>query len=120
MGIAKTRTHLGLASSTSTQLHLPPPKSFQPPSSSLQHLQRYKNQNIALNWAIFLNLGRKIQSYLFYLKMSRHGILEVVIPNPNLDFRSFYPKTHFWANLGRKSQSCPFYMKLAHMVSWRS
>ena len=47
--------------STSTQLHLPPPSSFQPPPSSLQHPQQYSNQNIARNWAIFPNLGRKIQ-----------------------------------------------------------
>ena len=53
--------------STSTQHHPPPPSSFQPPPSSfqlppspLQHPQRYKYQNIARNWAISPNLGRKI------------------------------------------------------------
>ena len=42
MGIAKPCTHL----------HPPPPNSFQLPSSFLKHPQRYKNQNIAHNWAI--------------------------------------------------------------------
>ena len=48
---------------TSTHLHPPPPSSFQPPPSSLQHPQQYLNQNIAHNWAISPNLGRKIKSY---------------------------------------------------------
>ena len=43
---------------TSTQLHPPPP-------SSLQHPQQYLNQNIARNWAISPNLGRKIKSCPF-------------------------------------------------------
>ena len=47
---------------TSTQLHPPPPSSFQPPRSSLQHPQQYLNQNIASNWAISPNLGQKIKS----------------------------------------------------------
>ena len=46
---------------TSTQLHPPPPSSFQPPPNSLQHPQQYLNQN----WAIFPNLGRKSKSYPF-------------------------------------------------------
>ena len=56
LDIAKPCTHLLLTPSTSirlhpappasTQLHSPPPSSFQPPASSLQHPQRYKNQNI--------------------------------------------------------------------------
>ena len=43
---------------SSTQLHPPPP-------SSLQHPQQYLNQNIACNWAISPNLGRKIKSCTF-------------------------------------------------------
>ena len=100
----------------STQLHPPPPSSFQPPSSSihlhpahfslhlaLQRSQQYLNQNIARNWVISPNLGRKTQSCLFWLKISSHHILEVLIPNPNLDFWNSDPKIHFWANLGQKS-----------------
>ena len=43
---------------TSTQLHPPPP-------SSLQHPQRYNNQNIAPNWAISPNLHRKFKVVRF-------------------------------------------------------
>ena len=97
--------------SSSTQLHPPRSSSFQPPPSSLQHPQQYSNQNIAPNWAIFQNLGRKIQSCPFWLKIRCHGILEVLIPNPNLDFWNSDPKSRFWVNLGQKSQSCPFCLK---------
>ena len=68
MGITKPCTHLHTAPSTSTQviptsiqLHSPPPSSFQSPPSSLQHPQQYLNQNIARNWEISPNLGRKIK-----------------------------------------------------------
>ena len=42
-----------------TQLHPPPPSSFQPPPSSLQHPQQYLNENITGNCAIYPNLGHK-------------------------------------------------------------
>ena len=71
---------------TSTQLHPPPPSSFQLPPSSLQHPPQYLNQNIARNWAISPNLGQKIKSCPFRLKISTYGILEVLVPNPDLDF----------------------------------
>ena len=71
---------------TSTQLHPPPPSSFQLPPSSLQHPQQYLNQNIARNWTISPNLGQKIKSCPFRLKISTYGILEVLVPNPDLDF----------------------------------
>ena len=64
-------------------LHLAPSvssTSFQSPPSSLQHTQSYWNQNIALNWETFPNLGRKIQSWPFGLKISPHGNLKVQIP----------------------------------------
>ena len=105
----------------STKLHLPPPSftqfrppplsSFQPPPSSLQHPQQYSNHNIARNWAISPNLARKIYICPFWLKIGSHGILEVLIPNPGLDFWNFNSKIHFWANLGSKSQSFPFCLK---------
>ena len=70
IGITKPYTHLHPAPSTSiqlistsTQLHPAPPSSFQPPLSSLHRLQQYLNQNIARNWAISPNLGRKIKSW---------------------------------------------------------
>ena len=96
---------------SSTQLHSPPP-------SSLQHPEQYLTQNIARNWAISPNLGRKIKSCPFWLKIGTHGILEVLIPNPDLDFWNSDPKIHFWANLGPKIQSCPFCLKIGtHGIS---
>ena len=104
--------------SVSTQLHPPALSSFQSPASSLQHSQQYLNQNIARNWAISPNLDRKIKSCPFWLKIGTHGILEVLILNPDLDFWNSDPKIHFWANLGPKSQSCPFCLKIgAHSIS---
>ena len=110
-GITKPCTQLHPVLSTSTQLHLPP-------SSSLQHPQQYLNQNIARNWAISPNLGQKIKSCSFWLKIGAHGILEALIPNPDLDFWNSNPKAHFWANLGLKIQSCPSCLKIgAHSIS---
>ena len=125
MGITKPCTHLHPDPSTSTQLisastqfHPPPPSSFQPPPISLQHPQQYSNQSIARSWAISPNLGRKIQSCPLWLKIGSHGILEVLILNPDLDFWNSDPKIYFWANLGPKRQSCPFCLKIGtHSVS---
>ena len=101
-----------------TQLHPAPPSSFQPPTSSLQHSQQYLNQNIARNWAISPNLGQKIKSCPFWLKIGTHGILEVLIPNPDLDFWNSDPKIHFWANLGPEKQNCSFCLKIGtHGIS---
>ena len=118
MGITKLCTHLHPAPSTSTQLHPPLPSLFQPPSSSLLHPQQYLNQNIARNWAISPNLGQKIKSCSFWLRIGTHGILEVLILNPDLDFWNSDPKIQFWANLGPKIQSCLFCLKIgAHSIS---
>ena len=106
-----TSTQLYPALSTSTQLHSPPSSSFQSPTSSLHHPQRYLNQNIARNWAISPNLSQKIKSCQFWLKIGTHGILDVLIPNPDLDFRNLDPKIYFWENLDPKIQSCPFCLK---------
>ena len=109
MGVTKPCTHLHPALSTSTQLYPPPQSSFP---------QRYYSQNITDNWAISPNLGRKIHSCPFWLKISTHAILEVLIPNPDLDFWNSGPKIPFGANLGQKSQSCPFCLKIApHGIS---
>ena len=51
----------------------------------------------------FPNLGRKIQSYPFCLKIGTHGILVGLIVNLGLDFQNSDPKIYFWANLCRKS-----------------
>ena len=111
--------HLHSALPSSTQLHpFPPssfqsaPSSFQPSLSSLQHPQQYLNQNIARNWAISPNLGQKIKSCPFWLKIGTYGILEVLIPNPDLDFWNSDFKIYFWTNLDPKSKSCPFFLKI--------
>ena len=67
------------------------------PTSSLQHSQQYSNQNIARNWDT---------------ENDTHGILEVLIPNADLDFWNSDPKIHFWANLGPKIQSCSLCLKI--------
>ena len=94
-----------------THLHTPQP-------SSLQHPQQYFNQNIARNWAISPNLGQKIKSCPFWLKIDTYGILEVLIPNRELYFWNSDTKIHSWANLGPKIQSCPFCLKIGtHGIS---
>ena len=86
-----------------TQLHPAPPSSFQPLISSLQHSQQYSNQNIARNWDT---------------ENDTHGILEVLIPNADLDFWNSDPKIHFWANLGPEKQNCSFCLKIGtHGIS---
>ena len=115
---APTSTKLHSPPPSSSQLHLPPISSSGPPPSSLQHPEQYSNQNIACNWAISPNLNGNIQSCPFWLKIGSHGILEVLIPNPDLDFWDSGTKIHFFANLGPKSQSCPFYLKIdTHGIS---
>ena len=71
-GITKPCTHLHPVPSTSTQListstqlHPPPPSSFQPSPSSLLQPQQYLNQNIARNWAISPSLDGKIKNCPF-------------------------------------------------------
>ena len=96
-------------------LHPAPSTSTQLISASTKlspTLSKYLNQNIARNWAISPNLGHKIKSCPSWLKIGTHGILEVLIPNPELDFWNSNPKIHFWANLGPKIQSWSFCLKI--------
>ena len=103
---------------SSIHLHPPPSSSFQPPPSSLQHPQQYLNQNNARNCAISPNLGQKIKSCPIWLKIGIHGILEVLIPNPDLEFWNSDTQVHFWANIGSKIQSCLFCLKIgSHSIS---
>ena len=136
MGITKPCTHLHPAPSTSTQLHSapststqliltstqlhpPPPSSFQPPPSSLQHPQQYLDQNITRNWAIPLNLSRKIKSSPFWLKIGTHGILEVLILNPDYTFEIPTPNSIFGQIWAQKFKVLRFVWKLVHIVSQR-
>ena len=64
------------------------------------------------------NLGTKIQSSPFYLKIGTHSISRMLIPNPDSNFWNFDLKIHFWENLGPKIQICPFCLKIGtHSVS---
>ena len=100
-----------------TQLHPPPLSSFQPPPSSLQHSQQYSNLNIVRNWAIFPNLGRKILSCPFCLKIGAHGISRLLILIPTLVFWISNPKFLFGQIWAKKFKVVHFAWKLAHMVS---
>ena len=52
------------------------------------------------------------------MKIGTYGILEVLIPNPDLEFWNSYPRIHFRANLGRETQSCLFCLKIGtHGIS---
>ena len=65
-----------------------------------------------------VNLGPKIQSCPFCLKIGTHCISRMLILIPTLVFWISNPisfpffKFPFWANLRQKSQSCPFKLKI--------
>ena len=101
--ITKPRTQLHPALSISTQLH--------PALCNTLNVIRTKMLHVIEQFPP--NLGRKIQSCLFWLKIGTHGILEVLIPKPGLNFWNSDPKINFWANLGRKSKKCSFYLKIS-------
>ena len=92
---------------TSTQLHSPPPSSFQPSLSSC-NINRTKISHVIGQFPKF----RPINSKLSVLTIDTHSILELLIRNPNLDFWNSDIKSNFGANLDRKSQSCPFGLKI--------
>ena len=112
--ITKPCTHLHPRPSASTQCHPPLTSSFQPPLSSIHlHPAHCSLTQLSVISSSLLkpnspNLGWKFQSCSFWLKIGTHNILEVPIPNPDLDFWNSDPKIHFWANLGQKSQSFLF------------
>ena len=101
-GITKPCTQLYPAPFTSTQLHPPPPSSFQPPPSSLQHPQQYLNQNIASNWAISPNLGQKLK--LSILIENWHiWYFGGVDSKSRLRFLKFRPQNPFLGKFGPKN-----------------
>ena len=83
-----------------TQLHPTPPSLFKPPPSSIhlhpphfslhpalcETLNNIWTKILHVNWAISPTLGQKIKNCPFSVKIGTHGILEVLIPNPDLDF----------------------------------
>ena len=46
------------------------------------------------------------------MKIGTHGILEMLIPNPDLELQSRDSKIRFWANLCRKSQRSSSWVKI--------
>ena len=103
--------------SSFTQLHPPLPSSYQSPPSCLQYPQQYFYQNIARNWPISPNLDRKMKSCQFWLKIGTHAILEVLIPNPDLHYWNFNPKSIFGQIWAQKFIVVRFIWKLLHIVS---
>ena len=116
-------------------MHPSPPSSIYPnqfhpaPSSPIHlhpahfrlHLALYNTfDNIwtRILHAISPNLGQKIKSCLFWIKIGTHNILVVLIPNWELDFWNSDAKIHFWTNLDPKIQICPFCLKMGtHSIS---
>ena len=123
MDIAKPCTHLHPVPFTFPQLHPAPPTFTHPhPAYFSLHLAlcsilNFMRTKMSRVIGQFLQIqAEKIQSCLFFLKIGTHGILEVLIPNPWLDFWNSNPKIHFLANLQWKSQNCCFASKLTHLV----
>ena len=60
------------------------------------------------------------QSCPFCLKIGTQGILEVLIPNLNLDFWNFKLKTHFGLIWIEKGKIIRFAWKLAHILFYKN
>ena len=74
-------------------------------------------------WCIFILVKsyrkKKIKSLkLAWWPQFYYYLLEVLIPNPELDFWNSEPKIHFWANVSPKIQNCSFSLKIGtHGIS---
>ena len=115
LGITKPCTHLHPAPSTSTQLISTSTQLHSPPPSSLQHPQQYLNQNIVIS----PNLGQKIKSCPFFLKIGTHGILTMLILIPALVFWISDTKSIFGQIWAKKVKVVQFGWKLVRRVSRR-
>ena len=115
LGITKPCTHLHPAPSTSTQLISTSTQLHSPPPSSLQHPQQYLNQNIVIS----PNLGQKIKSCPFFLKIGTHGILTMLILIPALVFWISDTKSIFGQIWSKKVKVVQFGWKLVRRVSRR-
>ena len=109
-GFSKPCTHFHPATSTSIYLHPAPSTSTQLSATCSTLLE----PNIASNWGISPNLGRKNQKCPFWLKIRTYGILEVLIANPDLDFWKSDSEIHFWANFGPKKSKLSVLPKNLH------
>ena len=74
------------------------------------------NSNSKINFGA--NLGRKSQSYPFYLKIGAYGISRMLILIPTLVFWISKPKSIFGQVWTKKVKVLCFVWKLAWMVSW--
>ena len=111
MVIAKPCIHLPPALSTSTYLISASTQLSATPSTLLE--PKYHTQ--LANFPKFRPKNSKLN---VLTKHTTHSILEVLIPNPYLDFWNSDPKIHFWANLGRKRQRCSSFVKIGtHGIS---
>ena len=125
MSITKPCTQLHAAPSTSTQLHPPPPSSFQSPPSSLQHPQQYLNQNIARNWVIFANLRPKNQKLSILNENWRRWYIGSVDSESRVRYLKFRPQSPFLSKFGPKKSKlsvlsedwCTWYLKDADSES---
>ena len=79
------------------------------------NLNAIKTKIIARNWAFSPNVDRKIQNCQFWLKISTHGILEVLIQNP--DFEISTSKFIFGQIWVKKVKAGHFDWKFSHRVS---
>ena len=92
--------HLRRATLTSIHLH-PAHFNLHPALCNTFNVVRTKISN---NWAISPNLGPKIQSCPFWLKIGTQSISDVLIPNPDLDFWNSDPKIPFGQIWAKKSE----------------
>ena len=87
MGITKPCTHLHPAPSTSNQFFLAHFSHHPAPCNTL-NIIRTKLSHVTGQFGQFFQVSaEKFKvTYLFWLKIGSHDILEVLIPNPDFDF----------------------------------
>ena len=113
---------------TSTQLHPPPPNSFQPSPSSIQlhpaHLSFHPVLSTLLEpkYCTYLDNFPKFrpENWKLYILTENWHItyLGGADSKFGLRFWNSGPKIHFWVNLGQKSQSCSFCLKIGTQGVW--
>ena len=109
--------HLHPAATTSTQLHPASPSSIHPhPAHFNLHPASCNTLNV-IRTKISHVIGQcpRFQSCPLWLKVGKHGILEMLIPNPYINFWSSDLKINFWANFGRKSKKMSIFPENWHI-----
>ena len=109
--LSVSSTHLHAAPSTSIQLILTSTQLSSTPSALLE-------SKTECSWAIFPNLGHKIQTGPFWLKICIHGILKALTPNPDWEFWNIDHRKIFFGQIwAEKVRNVCFARKLTHTVS---